>query len=50
VHADEVQLRDGPSGAEVVGGPLVDLGSWVAEGAGQLRTTPQASEGIDPST
>jgi serine/threonine-protein kinase len=50
VHADEVQLRDGPGGAEVVGGPLVDLGSWVAEGAGDLRTTPQASEGIEPAT
>jgi serine/threonine-protein kinase len=47
VHADEVQLRDGPGGAEVVGGPLVDLGSWVAEGAGDLRTTPQAAEGLD---
>jgi eukaryotic-like serine/threonine-protein kinase len=49
VHADEVQLRDGPGGAEVVGGPLVDLGSWIAEGAGHLRTTPQASDGIEPA-
>jgi hypothetical protein len=48
VHADEVQLREGPGGAEVVGGPLVDLGSWVAEGAGHLRLTPQAAEGLEP--
>ncbi len=45
VHAAGVQVREGASGGEVNGGPLVDLEAWVEEGTG-LRVTPQAEEGL----
>jgi serine/threonine-protein kinase len=43
VHADMAQLR----GAEVIGGPLVDIESWALGGDAELRATDAAREGLE---
>jgi len=43
VHADLAQMR----GAEVIGGPLVDIESWARGGDAELIATDAAREGLE---
>jgi serine/threonine-protein kinase len=43
VHSDLAQMR----GAEVIGGPLVDIESWARPGDAELRATDAAGEGLE---